>query len=175
MRLSSDWHLGHKNILKYDKDRGSKFQDIEDMDKYIIGYISAKEFFSSCLEGVEDGILIFCWDLALWNINQANLLLDKLAHIPKYWVFWNHDGKNAKNKLSHHFIDTCDTLILNGKIHINHFPPIDYKQNIKYQIDTYDHYIHWHTHKPWKKHYWYDISYNWWQLLYNLKDITWRL
>jgi calcineurin-like phosphoesterase family protein len=162
--LTSDRHLWHEKVLKYDPARN--FKCTESMDEYII----------YCIEQLPmNTILIFCWDLCFWNIDRVDRLMWRLSHLQKYWIFWNHDSNAMKNKLSHHFIDTCDTMIINGSIHINHFPPIDYQQVVKYHIDKYDYYIHWHTHKPWKKHYWYDISYNWWRLLYSLKDITWRV
>jgi calcineurin-like phosphoesterase family protein len=46
--LASDFHLGHKNILKYDKER--KFSSLEEHDQYIISEINSLP---------EDSYLIF--------------------------------------------------------------------------------------------------------------------
>jgi calcineurin-like phosphoesterase family protein len=37
--VTSDWHLSHKNILKYDKNRN--FESLDEMNEYIISTVEA--------------------------------------------------------------------------------------------------------------------------------------
>lgn len=159
--VTSDWHLSHKNILKYDENR--KFDSVDDMNEYIISTVE------STIKKWD--LMIFLWDLTLWNVNNVDLMMNRLSNFDKIWVLWNHDSKDSIKKLSKHFILVLDTLIIWDKIHFNHFAPLDFKDNVNYQVDKYDKYIHWHTHKPKKHWYWYDISFDWIKLLYNLNEL----
>jgi len=159
--VTSDWHLSHKNILKYDKNRN--FESLDEMNEYIISTVEAT------LQ--EWDLLIFLWDLTMGNINNVDVMMDRLSHFDKIWLLWNHDSKDAIKKLSKHFILVLDTLIIDDRMHLNHFPPLDYQNNVNYQVDKYEKYCHWHTHKPQKHWYWYDVSYDWRKLLYNLNEL----
>lgn len=159
--ISSDRHLMHKNILKYDEWRC--FDSLDDMHEYIINTVLTTVWPSD--------LLVFAWDITLWNLDKVESIVSRLSEISMIWVLWNHDQKATVNRLSKYFLDVVDTLMIDDNIHINHYPPIDYNWEIRYLCDNRCTYIHWHSHKPWKKEYWYDISYDWSRLIYNLSDV----
>lgn len=163
VRLTTDRHLFHKNILRYDPKR--KFKTLYDMHNHILQ--SALELVGS------NDLLVFMGDLAFGRVNEVGEFLDKMSHIPKIWIRGNHDNSNMIKRLKHHFIDVCDTLIIDGKYHVNHYPPgLDNQtQTINYEIEDDMIYIHGHTHKPGRQYYGYDISYDGTKLFYNYNQI----
>ena len=152
--ISSDRHIGHKNILKYDKLR--KFNSIEEHDEYII---------SEHEKIWEEHTLIFLWDICLWRIGRLNENLSRIK-CEKIWVIWNHDNKWMIKKLWHHFTWVVMSYQLLGYT-LQHFPPKEIKNWMKY--------VHWHDHK-WYHHsnsvHW--ISYNWLKLIYDFEYILWK-
>lgn len=152
--------MGHKNILKYDKER--KFSSLEEHDQYIISEINSLP---------EDSYLIFLWDLHLTNNDYAEELVSRIKIKNKYWILWNHDSKASVNRLSKYFITVSDDARINESIYLNHFPPVDWQWNTYYSTEWKKKIIHWHSHHP--KLGWFvnDISYNGNKLIYNLKEL----
>lgn len=157
VRLSSDRHLFHKNILKYDRFRD--FNNLEEMHEYIINAASQKI--------PETDTLIFLGDLCFWHLDEVDKMLERIK-CRKIWIKWNHDS--GFTKLSKHFELITDRYEFNNMLFI-HYPPVDYDWTIRYNPDSYDYVFHWHDHNStWPKDYWYNVCYNWWQLLYNLES-----
>lgn len=162
IRLCSDLHLNHENILEYDPLRWAKFKTIDEMNEAIIQEIE------STVKPEDE--FIFLGDLAFWSWKLSD---DYVKRIPwrKKRVLGNHDGKEYNN-LRLYFFSVQRNLYMYYRwyrIRLNHFPPKTQKVNYKVMPDIL--YIHWHTHKPnwtWNL---YDISYIGGQLLYNLDDI----
>lgn len=162
-RLCSDFHLNHENVLKYDPLRWAKFPTIWDMNNRILEELKQKV--------KQDDELIFLWDLAFQSWKLAEPYVSQVPG-KKKWVLWNHDWNEYIN-LRKYFFSVQRNLWIDYKwfrIRLNHFPPVSQRENYKVLPDVV--YIHGHTHKPnWACNL-YDISYNGWQLLYNLDDIV---
>lgn len=162
IRLCSDLHLNHTNILEYDPLRWVKYKTIEEMNEGIIHEIE------STVKPEDD--FIFLWDLAFWPRKSAEEYVQRIPGKKKR-ILWNHDGREYTN-LRKHFFSVQRNLYMDYRwyrIRLNHFPPVTQRVNYKVMPDIL--YIHWHTHKPnWSCNL-FDISYNWWKLLYNLDDI----
>ena len=162
--LSSDRHIGHKNILKYDSLRSESFYDLEQHDEYILNEINKLD---------EDSYLIFLWDLHLTDNDYADEWLSKIKVKNLYWIVWNHDSKASINRLSKYFKVVSNDARINEYIYLNHYPPIDYLGKVNYTIEKDKKYIHWHDHNRWWK-FWnniYNIAYNWRELLYKLNNL----
>ena len=158
--LSSDRHLFHKNILKYDQWRD--FKDLDEMNEYII--LEAERI-------PENDLLIFLGDLCFWHLDEVDQMLDRIK-CRKIWIKGNHDS--GFTKLSRHFELITDKYEFNNMLFI-HYPPVDYDGKVRYNPDKYDYVFHWHTHRPMRHNYWFDISYDWRnKLIYNLSELlTW--
>lgn len=149
VRVSSDWHLYHKNIIQYDN---RPFENLEQMHDYIVDQVNSLPI---------DSILIFLWDLHLGNNDKVADILSRI-HCPMYRVLWNHDTQSSRNKLSKYFRTVSQSLRVNDTFCMTHHP-IEQQKGKKH--------LHWHTHKPWL-HWWTcDVSYDWTILLYNLWNI----
>lgn len=96
--LTSDWHLYHKNIIRYSK---RPFNDLEEMKNHIISVTKAEieklPTFEKDGELFYDGYLINCGDIAMWN-NEKKYTdviendIDKvLGNVRKYYCLGNHD------------------------------------------------------------------------------------
>ena len=159
--LTSDRHLLHKNILEYDKLR--PFNNLEDHTDYIINSINELD---------KDTILLFLWDLWLWNADKIREIVSRITLNHKYWILGNHDLPNLVRKCSDLFSIVCQELWINDRIYCCHLPPIDYNWIENYKILNNKYYIHWHTHKSnWcVNNRILDVSYNGKQLIYKLTN-----
>lgn len=163
--FSSDRHFNHKNILKYDHDRGSRFKTLEEMNEYIVERIN---------EVIPEGALLyFLGDLHLGNNDQA-LELIKRIKCQKVWITGNHDSTWSINKLGGEFLSVQKDAIITWRdrtIYLTHYPPVDYDGKVKYDPKKYDVVVHGHSHKP--KYYdnCADVSYDWWKLVYDIDEI----
>ena len=84
--FSSDWHLGHGNVIKYD---GRPFSNIEEMDTTIIANFSHL---------TKDDHLFFLGDLSFYKNPKKALELIKDLQCKLYWVIGNHDTHLLKDK-----------------------------------------------------------------------------
>lgn len=158
--VSSDRHLFHKNILKYDQWR--KFSSIEEMNEYII---------SEAEKIPEEDTLIFLGDLCFWHLDEVDLMLDRVK-CKKIWVKGNHDSWFTK--LSRHFEQIVDKLEWAHSLYtlFIHYPPVDYDGKVRYKPEEYEMVVHWHTHRPQKHQHWRDVSYDGnSKLFYKLSDL----
>ena len=170
----SDVHLGHINILKYDKERWRLFDNVEEHDTFIIQRINEIVW--------EDDVLYMLWDLALTSKTKAAELLSQLKCNNMHWVLWNHDGKvgdKDKHVIGKLFLSVehkIELEIEGRKILLIHYPPVDKNGNRKYHPEKYDIVVHGHTHKSNGRADWntIDISYNGGKLIRDLQEIIWK-
>lgn len=162
--LFSDSHFFHKNILQYDKDRWDKFSSLDEHNEYIIWELNKLP--SDCK-------LIFLWDLALGNNDKVVELVSRIKIENKYWILGNHDSKALINKCAHLWNTISEDIRINNDIYLTHYPPVDYDWKIRYSIEKWKKYIHWHSHKGNGRiiNNIADISYNGNQLIFNLKEL----
>lgn len=85
--FSSDWHLGHENIIKYDK---RPFKHIDEMDHAIIGNVVAQLS--------KDDILYFLGDFALTrspNAMEGYMKALALTEAKLFFIKGNHDKRDT--------------------------------------------------------------------------------
>lgn len=82
--FSSDWHLQHKNIIKYD---GRPFKDVDHMDKVIVGnctnvFVKGDQFY-------------YLGDLCFGSLHKAEeaLFAISLLEVDMLFIKGNHDKK----------------------------------------------------------------------------------
>jgi len=140
-RYTSDLHVNHKNILKYDK---RPFDTIVEHDVWIIDRIN--EFVK------DDDELYILWDIG-WRWDHAISHLKNIRCKNIFFCVWNHDfSKYVKmyeeelwwTNLGNMHIDKQSKVVLchypmDERYHSNHMPP-----------DNFIH-IHWHSHGNSKK------------------------
>ena len=121
--FSSDWHIGHTNIIKY---ANRPFYDVDTMNSIIL-----KNMFKHLNAG---DILYFLGDLAFGDEN----ITKTLSFIPKFidfhWILGNHDLKNYAKfkhlvksisffkeiKIGKHYVTLCHYPMLTwNKSHYN--------------------------------------------------------
>lgn len=82
--LSSDLHLGHRNIMKFEEGRAEAFKGVEDMDKQIIGRFNAEIGYGDKL--------ILLGDLCMGTFEDSLARLGKLrSDIEVVLLPGNHD------------------------------------------------------------------------------------
>jgi len=114
--FTSDFHLGHKNIIKY-CDR--PFKDVEEMDKTII-----ERFF----EKVEGGDTVFFLGDLTFSRNRAKDFFIKVKDrdINFTFIIGNHD-KQIKGVIQEYCFAVIDNMILHNqrygiKCYLSHYP-----------------------------------------------------
>lgn len=83
--FSSDWHLGHANIIKYDK---RPFRDTDHMNEVIIGNHNALV--------APDDYFYFLGDFAMGDRSRAEEWLKRVNGV-KFFIKGNHDKKDMIN------------------------------------------------------------------------------
>jgi calcineurin-like phosphoesterase family protein len=129
--FSSDWHLSHKNIIKY---CNRPFSSVEDMDMEIL-----ENFFSVVKRG---DIFYFVGDLT-FSKDIAKAFMDKVKSfkVHLHFIFGNHDY-NIKNIVS----SNCDwsgdlkSIDINGKtIILSHYAMRVWHKSHYNSINLYGH------------------------------------
>jgi calcineurin-like phosphoesterase family protein len=82
--FSSDWHLGHANIIKYDK---RPFKDTEEMNRTII------QNYNSIVK-LEDEFY-FLGDFCMGDRSKAESYFQQLIPNKKFFIAGNHDGRET--------------------------------------------------------------------------------
>jgi calcineurin-like phosphoesterase family protein len=126
--FSSDWHLGHTNIIKY-CDR--PFDDSQQMDRAILNnYI---------LNINDDDQVYLLGDLG-FNYKYLDRILSTLpGH--KYWIPGNHDRKFI-GRLDKYFIQTSPLLEINYNnttIVMCHYPMVSWHKSCYGSIHLFGH------------------------------------
>lgn len=112
--FSSDWHLGHKEIINFER---YQFKTIEEHDVFLL-----KTFLSWAMKWGKGSTLYFLGDFGdpdyLWIFD----IFKDYGHII-HFLKGNHDGKIDDEKLSKHvdFIHKYP-IFLSHKLVISHFP-----------------------------------------------------
>lgn len=110
--FSSDLHLGHKNVLEFDK---RPFRDIEHMEEILTNNINAT---------VPPGsILYILGDIGMGDSERIKRFLARL-HCKVILVLGNHDkGRNAMLRLGFHMVVYGLVLyIANARVTLSHCP-----------------------------------------------------
>jgi len=133
--FSSDWHIGHKNILIFDPLRGEKFIDDPlgwgtewwlswaeteeqkslDRDPYRNlmkeSIVKHDDYIMSQIESLkETDDLYFLWDLFLLNgTSEIKKMSDRLSKVKcrMHWIVWNHDKDKHIELMKHNFEEVC--------------------------------------------------------------------
>lgn len=134
--FTSDWHLGHKNIIGMG---GRPFSTIEEMDKTIIDNVLSK---------VKRGdSLYFLGDLTFnKGLIEPTLKLFKKEGIDFFWIVGNHDYKFPFTKYAHlckvitpnHIFRSEDSNVTTI-IHLNHFPLRIWQRSYANSFHLYGH------------------------------------
>jgi calcineurin-like phosphoesterase family protein len=112
--FSSDWHLYHTNIIKYDK---RPFKSIKQMNERIISNMSILP---------EDHHLFFLGDLAFRYPEELDSFMYRVK-CHKYFIVGNHDKEVFKKKfLDRHFTNSysgyCELTVNDQMIVMSHYP-----------------------------------------------------
>lgn len=113
--FSSDFHLGHANIIKYDK---RPFKDVKEMDHTII---------SNCVSMFKPGdAFYYLGDFSLGSINAAEGHLKALAYtgVQMFFIKGNHDKKDMVNlykKYGTYLGEQAKIKVYDQEIVLNHY------------------------------------------------------
>lgn len=159
--VTSDWHIGHKNCLKFD-DR--PFRDLDHMHTVLANNINSSI-------GIHD-ILYVLGDCGLSKSGELKSFMERLNPFTKVLITGNHDkGANAMKGMGFDVVlHSAQFHIMNVDVTMSHCPPMEYlredcskfdrpapdskywhgdHKNQKYSV-TYDKtklHLHGHTHK----------------------------
>jgi calcineurin-like phosphoesterase family protein len=128
--FTSDFHFGHKNILKFE--RGDKFNSIDEHDKYIMQLM--KTWSNKLKPGDE------WYNLGDWGNTDYLFLVDMLRAkgIKTIFVYGNHDSVSDLEKFEKHFDKVYQyPFYLSDKLCISHIPQGMYEDQLN---------IHGHIH-----------------------------
>lgn len=122
--ISSDWHLFHKNIIKYSK---RPFENIEEMNFSII------ENWNSCVG--ENDICFFLGDFAFPSSNDEERELIRIVRSLKgkeiHFINGNHD-KKLKQSIKNAFTsirDYCEITVNEQFIVMSHYPFLSWNKS----------------------------------------------
>lgn len=134
----SDLHYNHQNILWINqKTRGDRFEDLEEMNQYIIKELKKKV-------GPDD----YLFDLGdlIWKEGPAEVeLFSKLLPVRSHRVLGNHDGKNlgAWGKTWKGVYDLLDLIIKKGgediRLTLSHYPILDWNHRYRGSWNLHGH------------------------------------
>jgi calcineurin-like phosphoesterase family protein len=113
--VTSDWHIEHKNVLKFCPSR-FHFQDVEEMaHRFIQKYNKISD---------EEQVGVFCGDMSLGNKDVAREVISQLKCKTKILVRGNHDpGINACYDLGFDLVVESFTIFVNNqKLTFSHYP-----------------------------------------------------
>lgn len=110
--FTSDWHIGHKNVIIFDK---RPFKDMEHMSRVLINNYNASV--------KENDICYFLGDMGLCGSEELKEVITKLNGT-KVLVMGNHDkGVNAMYNVGFNVVMYGATLIIaNELVTLNHCP-----------------------------------------------------
>lgn len=138
--FSSDWHLGHENIIKT---CNRPFASVEEMNASIL---------FNMIEKIQKGdTLYFIGDLA-FSSETARKTLEffRLNRIHFVWILGNHDHHCQPMKLNSLCREITQNLIYKNKeknlqIHLNHFPMRVWHNSYRNSFQLFGHV---HTSSP---------------------------
>ena len=135
--VSSDRHIGHKNILKYDN---RPFANIDEHDQAIIDTIN--------LHVKKDDTLYVLGDVFLCSNTRARKYLSQLKCNNIYYTVWNHDWRKQCSLLDELWRNNLGLLYENheSRIVLSHYP-LQERRNKHYGWKHY----HGHSHHKLKK------------------------
>jgi calcineurin-like phosphoesterase family protein len=117
--FSSDWHLGHDNVMKFSE---RPFENIDDMNEKII---------SNMLSVVNQGDeLYFLGDLA-WRVYALNKFFDRWPkRVNFHWILGNHDKswQSFKNRCTS-VSEMKKTHIGNNTVILCHYPMLTWDKS----------------------------------------------
>jgi calcineurin-like phosphoesterase family protein len=110
--FTSDWHIGHANVIKFDK---RPFTDLEHMHRVLINN------YNSCVG--ENDICYFLGDMGLTNADTLKSVITKLNGT-KVMIMGNHDkGVNSMYDCGFDVVLNSATLyIANERVTLSHCP-----------------------------------------------------
>jgi len=137
--FTSDWHIGHKNVLEYD---GRPFKDIHEMADSLV-----KKYNATVGEG---DVCYFLGDFSFAKADYAKAIVKQLNGT-KVFILGNHDkSHDAMKKLGFDVVMNGATMyIQNELVTMSHFPLKDaiYVSKDKYSMPNFDQFhLHGHTH-----------------------------
>jgi calcineurin-like phosphoesterase family protein len=216
--FTSDWHLWHKNVLLFDKQRWDVFlwpdlrKEINDVwrdssktkeeileirkpydevmtkamhahDLYILNKINSLSW---------NDTVYFLWDLCFSRNKKYMSYIKEMIMSSKcsiHWVYWNHDHKKEIKFFGDCF-DIAQYYIqknINWRLYcMMHYPIESWNRKHHWSIMIHGHlhqrplYVKWFLNKAidflWIKSIVrtsnrFDVSYDWWQLLYSINEL----
>lgn len=106
----SDLHIGHKNVLDFDK---RPFKTLEEMNAKI------KENWNN---RVQKGDKVYILGDCLWNLNEENIKFINSLNGQKFLIRGNHDFRNASTKYNSLFTNIYDYKELKIKVNETTYP-----------------------------------------------------
>lgn len=137
--FTSDWHIGHENILKYDE---RPYKDLTEM------YVSLIKNYNATVP--KDGICYFLGDWGTWDKEASQIILSQLNGT-KVLILGNHDGSlGMMYNLGFNLVLNSATIIIaNQRITMSHMPLVDLEKRVKdpwkYSV-TNENQFHLHGH-----------------------------
>lgn len=138
--FTADWHLGHKNIIRY---CGRPFEDVAQMDSVLI---------SKTLRMLgRKGVLYFLGDLSLDHRIATSTLMRFTSQV--FFIFGNHDKKGARRFVNenrglsgHDLLSICENHVNITMCHYamrtwpgSHFNSIEKKKIRSIQLFGHSH------------------------------------
>ena len=133
--FTSDWHLGHKNILKLSN---RPFGTIESHDEYIINE------YNKLVKNGDDVYFLgdLAWNQSYYNYKRIFQLLNGNIH----FILGNHDNKRHLVRCQKEglIVSVRESQVLNinnDTIHLTHYPLLEW-----YNFHNGGYALHGHTH-----------------------------
>lgn len=137
---TSDLHLQHTKVLKYDN---RPFNTIEEHDQTIINIINKTVW-------VNDELYIL-WDIS-WRADKSIELLKTIKCKNIFFLKWNHDF--SKNIKLYEDIWWTNLWLMHidkqAKVVLSHYPIEEWYHARHKDWEWYIH-LHWHSHWNWRK------------------------
>lgn len=132
--FTSDWHLGHENIIKYSK---RPFENADHMDRVIINN------YNSTVGPLD--VCYFVGDVGFCGYEKMKNYISKLNGI-KILILGNHDrGTNAMHNIGFHAVMNGAVLwIAKQRVTISHCPLYDVKREDTSQMRGATELDNWH-------------------------------
>ncbi len=156
--FTSDWHIGHKNVIEFDK---RPFTDLDDMHSTLVRHYNK-------IVGPKD-VCYFLGDIVLGKLPQATEVISQLNSF-KIVILGNHDrGAASMRNVGFDAVLTSASLMIEGQlVTMSHCPLRGVyredtngmrgadgtenwhgeKKHVNYSFDNYGQFhLHGHTHK----------------------------
>lgn len=135
-RYSSDWHINHTNVLKYDN---RPFETIQEHDIELVNIINK-------LVKADDQ-LYFLWDLFWKSKTYSFYVLSKIKCKNVFCILWNHDWHNQVKIIERLWRTNLWLMYIDkdAQVVLCHYP-LEERYKWRHKDWCWFVHIHWHSH-----------------------------